>query len=85
MVQVALLGVRADRVHALDVARRAERGDRERLRLATGEDRRPVSSRQDADLDADRPDGRGVAAIDANVLAQHQLTNGRLGDDVHQG
>ncbi|MEJ7697937.1 MAG: hypothetical protein WKF78_15295 [Candidatus Limnocylindrales bacterium] len=37
MVEVALLGLRADRVDALDVRGRAERGDGQRLGLAAGE------------------------------------------------
>ncbi len=40
---------------------------------------------QDAHLDRDRPDGRRVAAVDADVLRQDQLADGGLGQDVHEG
>ena len=84
VVHVALLGLRGDRVHALHVARRAERRDRERLRLAALEEPGAVGARQDADLDADRANRPRVAAVDADVLAQHELADGRLGHGVHE-
>ena len=49
-----------------------------------GEEPGAVGARQDADLDADRPDRGRVAAVDPDVLAQHELTDGRLGEDVHE-
>ena len=70
VVQVALGLVGADRVDALDVRRRAERGDRQRLGLAAREQRRAVGARQEADLDRDRPDGVQVAAVHADALVR---------------
>ena len=42
----------------------------ERLGLAAGEQRRAVRARQHADLGDDRPDGLGVAAVDARLALQ---------------
>ena len=46
VVEVALLGLRADRVDPLDVRGRAERRDGQRLRLAAREQARAVGARQ---------------------------------------
>ncbi len=51
VVEVALLGLGADRVDPLDVRGRAERGDGEGLGLAAGEEAGAVGARQHADLD----------------------------------
>ena len=63
---------------------RSQGGDAQCLGLAAGEDARAVGAGQDADLDADRPDGGRVATVDPDVLAQHQLAHGCLGEHVHQ-
>jgi hypothetical protein len=68
-VQVVLLarldGVEA--VHDLLVVRGAERRGHEGLRLAAGEERRAVRAGEDAHLDGDRADVRGLAAVHALV------------------
>ncbi len=53
------------RVDDLLVLAGAEGGNRQRLGLAAGEQRRAVGARQDADFSADRADGLAVAAVDA--------------------
>ena len=50
VVEVALGGLQPERVEALLLAARAERRDRERLRLAAGEERGAVRARRDPDL-----------------------------------
>ena len=55
------------RVDDLLVARGAERGDDQRLRLAAREQRRAVRARQHAGADGDRPHGARVAAVDARL------------------
>ena len=81
MMDVALGVFNAQAVHALFVAHRAQRGDRERLRLATGEQARPVRTRQHAALDGDRPDGGQVTAIGAHLLVQDKPRQKREADD----
>ena len=78
VVQVALRLLGADGVDALDVGRRSERGDRQRLRLAAGEEPRAMRPRQEADLDRDRPDRLQVAAVHADALVEHQLADDLL-------
>ena len=56
VVHVALRLFRLEGVQLLLVAHRAERGDREDLRLAAREEAGAVRSRQEADLGADRAD-----------------------------
>jgi hypothetical protein len=46
---------------------RSKRRDNQRLRLATGEKRRTMGARQDANFRDDRPDRLDIAAIDANA------------------
>ena len=76
--------------HLLRVAG-AERGGRDRLRLATGEQGRAMRARQEVDFRFDRTDGGGVAAVDAATGLQdrgtddvrlqllHQLEAGEIG------
>src|SRR6185312_1520175 len=60
-----LLLVAEQRVELLLVVLGAQRHRDERLRLATGEQRRAVRARQHAGLDRDRADLVGIAAVDA--------------------
>ena len=60
-----LVGVADERVDLLLVRRGAQRGHRQRLGLAAGEQRRAVRARQQADLAGDRPDVVQPAAVDA--------------------
>ncbi len=60
-----------ERVDDLLVLAGAERGHRERLGFASGEQRRAMRARQNADLDRDRPHHAGVAAVDPALAAQH--------------
>ena len=67
VVEVALLGLEPERVEPHLLARGAERGHREGLRLAAREERRAVRARSDAHLDRDRrgsrpPSGRRGAS-----------------------
>ena len=78
VVEVALLGLRADRVDPLDVRGRAERGDRQRLGLAAGEQAGAVGTRDEADLDRDRPDVRQAAAVDPDALVEDDPPDGLL-------
>ena len=81
VVEVALLGLGADRVDPLDVRGRAERGDRQGLGLAAGEQAGAVRTRQQADLDRDRADLVGVAAVHADALVEDELADDLL---VHE-
>ena len=66
VVQHEVLAVLAfQRVDDLLVLAGAEGGDRQRLGLAAGEQRRAVRARQHADLARDRAHRLGVAAVDA--------------------
>ena len=58
VVEVALLGLEPERVEAHLLARGAEGGHREGLRLAAREQRRAVRARSDAHLDRDRRGSR---------------------------
>ena len=71
------------RVDDLLVARGAERGHDERLRLAAREQRRAVRARQDAGADGDRAHGARVAAVDAR-LAGEDLVAHDLGFELEQ-
>ena len=71
VVEHEAVGVLAhQRVDALLVARGAERGDDDRLRLAAREQRRAVRARQHAGADRDRTHGARVAAVDARLAGQ---------------
>ena len=70
MEQEGLLVGPLQRVDELLVVAGAERGDRQRLGLAAGEQRRAVGARQDADLGDDRADGLQVAAVDADAAVE---------------
>ena len=85
MVEVALLGLRADRVDPLDVRGRAERGDGQRLGLTAREQTRAVGARHEADLDRDRPDVRQAAAVDPDALVEHDPADRLLLDQAEQG
>ena len=84
VVDVALLGLGADRVDPLDVRGRAERGDGQRLRLAAGEQARAVGARQEADLDRDRSDVGQAAAVDADALVDDDPADGLLLDEAEE-
>ena len=78
VVEVALGRLEPEVVQAHLLARRAERDDRQRLRLAAREQRGAVRARQDADLGVDRPDlGLGAAVrallVDGDALADEVL------------
>ena len=64
-----------ERVDELCVATGAERGDHERLGLATREQRRAMRTRQHTDLDGDRTDGGRVAPIDARLTGEDALAD----------
>ncbi len=70
---LAVLAV--ERVDDLLVLAGAERGGRQRLRLAAGEQRRAVGARQHAHLGADRPHRLGVAAVDAATGLQDRAAH----------
>src|SRR5438874_5949625 len=78
VVDVALLGLRADRVDPLDVRGRAEGRDGERLRLAAREQAGAVGARDEPDLDRDRTDVRQAAAVDPDALVGDEATDGLL-------
>src|SRR5919201_6532225 len=60
--------MQAERVEPSLLSGGAKRGDRERLRLAAREDRRPVRTRSHPNLDPDRPDLVGTAAVRALLV-----------------
>ena len=64
-----------ERVDDLRVAAGAERGDDERLRLASGEDCRSVSPGQNAHLHVDLANRFGVAAVDAGLTGDDPAAN----------
>jgi hypothetical protein len=66
----AVFVLAGQRVDALRVAVGAQRGDHQRLGLATREQRRAVGARQHAVADLDRAHGAGVAAVDARLAGQ---------------
>ena len=84
VVEVALLGLRADRVDALDVGGRAERGDRQDLGLAAGEQAGAMGAREEADLDRDLAEVRHAAAVHADALVEGDLAGGLLVDQAEQ-
>ena len=84
VVDVALLGLGADRVDALLVRGRAERGDGQHLGLAAGEQAGAVGARQDADLDRDLAELGQAAAVHADALVEGQLAGGLLLDEAEQ-
>ena len=83
MVHVAAVGLERQVVDPLALLRGAERERREDLRLAAREEAGAVCARVDADLDLDRPDLLGAAAVgpplvDRDLLADEVLVD-RLG------
>ena len=82
--QEGLLVGALERVDVLLVLAGAERRDRQRLRLAAGEQRRAVGARQDAGLGDDRAHRLDVAAVDARAgvedVPAHDLRLGVLED-----
>src|SRR4051812_44569058 len=84
VVDVALLGLGADRVDALDVRGRAERRDRHDLGLTAGEQARAVRSGQDADLDRDLAQLRQPAAVHPDALVEGHLAGDLLVDEIEQ-
>src|SRR5579883_79207 len=71
--RLAALALQA--VDDLRIASGAERRHDERLRLTTGEESRAVRARQYAYLDRDRPDGLGIATVDARLAVQDPLAH----------
>src|SRR5580704_13990286 len=67
MQKEALLVGALQTIDVLLVLPGAKRRDDQRLRLATGEKRRTMGARQDADFRDDRTDRPDIAAIDANA------------------
>ena len=68
MEQEVFLVLAADGVDDLAVARGAQRGDHDGLRLATGEQRRAVGTRQHAGLHGDRAHGVQRTTVDADDM-----------------
>jgi hypothetical protein len=68
VVHVAAVGLERQVVDPLAFLRRAERERRQHLRLATREQAGAVCARVDADLDLDRPDLLGAAAVGATLV-----------------
>ena len=64
-----------ERIELLLVARRAERGGDDSLRLTTREQRAAVDAGEQAALDGDRAHRRGVAAVDAATRGEHLLAH----------
>ena len=80
MVHVAALLLEREVVDPLLLLRRAERAEREDLRLPAGEERRAVRPRRDVDLGRDRPDllrpaPVGPALVDRDLLADEVLVD----------
>ena len=71
----ALTVLAGDCVDDLLVAGRTQRGHHQRLRLATGEQRAAVGTRQDAGADGDGTHGAGVAAVDAGLARQDLIAH----------
>ena len=67
MVEVELLRLEPEGVQPHLLLQRAQRGDRERLRLAALEERRAVAARQQPGLDVDVADLVGAAAVRAQL------------------
>src|SRR5438105_10740340 len=89
VVHVAAIGLEREVVDPLAFLRRAEREGRQHLRLAAREEAGAVCTRVDADLDLDRTDLLGAAAVgpplvDRDLLADEILVDrlGRLLDVV---
>src|SRR6202034_2602698 len=78
VVEVALGGLQPERVEPHLLTRGAKRGDRERLRLTAGEQRRAVCPRSDIALDRDRPDLIGAAAVGPLLGDRDPLADERL-------
>src|SRR6478672_3934087 len=84
VVPVELVGLETQRVQAHLLLQRAQRGDTERLRLATGEERRAVRARSDADLDRDVADLALAAPVGALLVDGDALADDRLLDLVER-
>ena len=83
-MEVPLLGLRADRVNALDIGGGTESGHGQRLRLASGEESGAVGARQNADLHGDGPDLVYAAAVHADPLVEDHVADGLLLDELEQ-
>ena len=79
----AVFELAVQRVDALCIAVGAQRGNHQRLRLATREQRRAVGTGQDAVADFDGAHGAGVAAVDARLAGQ-DLAAHDAGFDLEQ-
>src|SRR5579862_462428 len=64
-----------ERIDDLGIARRAERGGDQRLRLAAGEKCRAMSTREHSDLDRDRTHGARITSIDARLAGENALAH----------
>ncbi len=84
VVPVELVRLEPEGVEAHLLLERAERGDRQGLRLAAGEQRRAVRARGDADLDRDRADLFVVAAVGALLVDRDALADDRLLEAVER-
>src|SRR5215210_4461452 len=82
VVEVALGGLQPERVEPHLLARGAERGHRDRLRLAAREQRGAMRARQQAGLDGDLADLVGPAAVGAALLDRDALADDRLLEPV---
>ena len=74
-MEVALGRLEAERVEPHLLTRSSQRNDAERLSLPAREQRRPVGPRGDADVDRDRPDLLGAAAVRALLLERDPLAD----------
>src|SRR6476469_5220904 len=84
VVPVELLRLEPEGVEAHLLLQRAQRRDAERLRLATGEERRAVGARQQAGLDRDRADLLVGAAVRALLVDGDPLADRRLLEAVER-
>src|SRR5439155_16475888 len=82
VVEVVLLGLEPEGVETHLLLERAQRGDRDGLRLATREQRRAVRARQEPSLDGDRADLLLGAAVRALLLDGDALADDRLLETV---
>ena len=78
MVHVALGLFEAEPVQLLLVAHGAQGQDRQGLGLPACEKARPVCARENPDLDADRPDVAGTAAVGPHALLDDALADAVL-------
>src|SRR4029078_7520990 len=68
----------------LDVRGRTQRGDRQRLRLTTGEQAGAMRARDEPDLDRDGPDVGEAASVDPDPLVEDEPADGLLLEEAEQ-